>query len=312
MSSHIMARRRKAREEIRGLKKGYYHLSTDGWKDGFLFHTPAQFAFGMIVIGLLTLTTGIAIYSFSLMPNHVHILVSGTGAACLKAFDYLRSKLSERLKKDGYPSLPDDYWFKLTPIDNEEQMQNNFIYVDRNAYEQLLCVPTAYPWSSSYLHHSLLGKMIKGRRADTFSKRELEELTGSRIAIPPHWEFHSDLGLLPSSFVDNSLFIRLFPNPKDYESRLVKDYEAFVKVGKALDETPVFSENEVRDIVDRLVLDLFPGRKVRQLSNDEKGRLTTVLMKNYNLTAPVIAGALDVSEHIVNQWFRAKDYGKQR
>ena len=312
MSSHIMARRRKAREEIRGLKKGYYHLSTDGWKDGFLFHTPAQFAFGMIVIGLLTLTTGIAIYSFSLMPNHVHILVSGTGAACLKAFDYLRSKLSERLKKDGYPPLPDDYWFKLTPIDNEEQMQNNFIYVDRNAYEQLLCVPTAYPWSSSYLHHSLLGKMIKGRRADTFSKRELEELTGSRIAIPPHWEFHPDLGLLPSSFVDNSLFIRLFPNPKDYESRLVKDYEAFVKVGKALDETPDFSENEVRDIVDRLVLDLFPGRKVRQLSNDEKGRLTTVLMKNYNLTAPVIAGALDVSEHIVNQWFRAKDYGKQR
>ena len=154
--------------------------------------------------------------------------------------------------------------------------------------------------------------MIKGRRADTFSKRELEELTGSRIAIPPHWEFYSDLGLLPSSFVDNSLFIRLFPNPKDYESRLVKDYEAFVKVGKALDETPVFSENEVRDIVDRLVLDLFQGRKVRQLSNDEKGRLTTVLMKNYNLTAPVIAGALDVSEHIVNQWFRAKDYGKQR
>ena len=104
----------------------------------------------------------------------------------------------------------------------------------------------------------------------------------------------------------------MFPNPKDYESRLVKDYEAFVKVGKALDETPVFSENEVRDIVDRLVLDLFQGRKVRQLSNDEKGRLTTVLMKNYNLNAPVIAGALDVSEHIVNQWFRAKDYGKQR
>jgi hypothetical protein len=305
-------RRRKERDTIRNLKKGYYHLSTDGWKDGFLFHTREQYAYGMIVIGLLTLHADIIIYSFSLMPNHVHIILSGNGGACLKAFDYLRNKLSTRLKLDGYATLPDDYWFKLTPVDEPEQMKNNFIYVDRNAYERLICIPAGYPWSSSYLHFSLIGKMIRGHRADSFSKRELERMTGSRTNIPPHWEFHATHGLLPSSFIDNSLFFRLFNNPKDYESRLVKDYEAYVKVGKALDEPPEFSKIEINDIVERLVLDLYPGRKLRQLSNDQKGRLAILLMKNYNLKSFDIASAINVSEHIVGQWLRAKDYGNQK
>lgn len=307
-----MARRRKERQEISNLKKGYYHLSTDGWKEGYLFHTKEQYAYAMTVIGLLVLQFDIVIYSFSLMPNHIHILLSGNGEACLKAFDYLRNKLSARLQKDGYPPIPDDYWFKLTPVEDQEQMKNNFIYVDRNAYELQICVPTGYAWSSSYLHYSQLGAIIKGRRADTFSKRELETLTGSRTAIPPHWEFHPTLGLLPSSFIDNKLFLRLFNNPKDYESRLVKDYEAFVKIGKLLDETPQFSEGEINDIVEQLVLNLYPGRRIKQLSNDEKGRLSIILMKNYAFTAETIASALKVSEHIVNQWLRAKDYGKIR
>lgn len=270
-----MARRRKERQEISNLKKGYYHLSTDGWKEGYLFHTKEQYAYAMTVIGLLVLQFDIVIYSFSLMPNHIHILLSGNGQACLKAFDYLRNKLSARLQKDGYPPIPDDYWFKLTPVEDQEQMKNNFIYVDRNAYE-------------------------------------LETLTGSRTAIPPHWEFHPTLGLLPSSFIDNKLFFRLFNNPKDYESHLVKDYEAFVKIGKLLDETPQFSEGEINDIVEQLVLNLYPGRRLKQLSNDEKGRLSIILMKNYAFTAETIASALKVSEHIVNQWLRAKDHGKIR
>ena len=305
-------RRRKERQDIRNLKKGYYHLSTDGWKDGLLFHTKEQYAFGMIIIGLLTLWTGITVYSFTLMPNHVHILLSGNGEACLKAFDYLRNKLSARLVKDGYPPLPEDYWFKLKPVEDPEQMKIDFLYVDRNPYELLLCVPSGYLWSSSYLHYSQLGTMIKGRRADTISKRELEEMTGSRITIPPHWEFHPILGLLPTSFIDNNLFLRLFNNPKDYETRLVKDYEAFVKVSKTLGETPLFSENEVNDIVNQLLLGIFSGRQLKQLSNDEKGRLAIILMKNYDMMAGTIATALNVSVHIVNQWFRAKDYGKQR
>lgn len=307
-----MARNRTERDRIHSLKKGYYHLSTDGWREGFLFHNTDQYAYGMTVTGLLTLLFDIAIYDFTLMPNHVHLLLSGTGSSCLAAFDYLKQKVSARLSKDGYPPLPNDYWFKLSPVDNREQMKNNFIYLDRNAYELQQFIPSGYPWSTGYLHYSAVNDMISGTPASAFSKRKLEEMTGSRIPIPNHWQFHPKYGLLPSSFVDNSLFLRLFKGPKEYESRLVKDYEAFVKVSRSLNETPNFTTFEVKEIVDQLRQNFYSGRQLRQLSNEEKGRLVTLLSKEYDLPADVISSATDLSEHMVLQLLRAKDFGKQR
>ena len=277
-----------------------------------MFHNQQQYSFGMVVMGLLTLLFDITIYDFSLMPNHVHLLLSGTGASCLAAFDYLRQKISARLRKDGYPPLPEDYWFKLVAVEDPEQMKNNFIYIDRNAYEIQQCIPSGYPWGAGYLHFSLMSDLISGMPASAFSKRKLEEMTGSRISIPAHWQFHPRYGLLPSSFVDNRLFLRLFQGPKDYESRLVKDYEAFVKIGRTLDEVPDFAPNELKDIVELQLQNLFPGRRLRQLSNEEKGRLATILSKEYDLTAEVIASSLGLSGHIVQQLLRAKDFGKRR
>ena len=307
-----MIRKRKERGEYRQWKNGYYHLSTDGWKEGRLFHTASQYAYGMIVMGLLTLLFDVKVYAFSLMPNHVHIVLSGTGAACLDVFDYLRHKLSARLVKDGHPPIPDNYWFKLVPIEDEKQMKKVIIYVDRNAYENQISVPSGYPWSTGPLHFSLLGTMMKGQPANTFSKRKLNEMTGTDKPIPPHWEFHPQLGLLPSSFVDNRLFLKLFDGPKEYESRLVKDYEAFVQVARSLDEALDYSKEDYAIIVNQLLQERFSGRGLWQLSNDEKGKLAVDMMKRYDMSSTQISQALNLSEYLVRQFLRAKDYGNQR
>ena len=307
-----MPRRRKEREEYRRWKKGYYHMSTDGWEDGLLFPTTSHYAYGTIVLGLITLLFDVKIHSFSLMPNHVHLILSGTGAACLDTFDYLRQKLSARLVKDGYPPVPEDYWFKLVPVEDEQQMKKVFIYVDRNAYEKQVSVPCGYPWSAGPLHHSFMGMVLQGQRADTFSKRQLIEITGTVKPIPSHWELHPQFGLLPRSFVDNRLFLRLFKSPKEYESRLVKDYEAFVQIAQSLGETLDYSEEDYAIIVHQLLLGQFSGRGLRELTNEEKGNLVVMLMKRYAMSAEQISQALNMSVHLVRQFLRAKDYGHQR
>lgn len=307
-----MKRRRTQREYIRNMKKGYYHMSTDGWQEGLLFHTTAQFAYGMILMGLLTLFFDVRIYSLTLMPNHIHLLLSGTGSTCLGAFDYIKKKLSARLVKDGYPPLPDDYWFKLVPVETPEQMMNNYIYIDRNAYEKGICLPCCYPWCSTYLQHSALGPMITGRRAQTMTARELERLTGTRHPIPGHWQFHPVLGLLPSSFVDDRLFKKLFKTPKDYGVRLMKDYEAFAKVSKSLGETMEYGIDEARDLLMQLIHGHYSGRQLNLLTNEEKGQLAIMLVTKYNMSRNMSAHVLGMSEHIVNQFLRAKDYGNQR
>lgn len=303
---------RRERTEYQSYKSGYYHLVTNGWHKGKLFHNAAQFAYGMIIMGLLTLRFGVVIYAFTLMDNHIHIILSGTGEECVKAFDYLRKKISARLVKDGYSPLPADYGFKLVPIENEEQMRSLFIYVARNAYERQLCIPGGYPWGSDYMHYSLFKVYLTGVPASSLSKRELERLTCSDISIPNYWQFHPELGLLPTSFVNESLFNRLFNGPKDYECRLVKDYESFVQIAESVGESTEFSEGEINEIVYGLVHDMYPGKRLSQLSGDEKGRIVVQLNLRYRLTATQCAFALRIPERIAAQFLRSKDYGKPK
>ncbi len=299
------------RDEYKHLPKGYYHLATDGKWDGAIFHHREQYAYGMILMGLVTLWFPVEIYSFTLMNNHIHIIFSGTGDACMDVFHYLVRKLNIRLRKDGFPELPPDYGCKLVPIESREQLKNIFIYLDRNPYEKQYCVPAGYPWGTTLIHHSRFKNLFTWTKASSLSKRELERITGTRTTIPADWEFNPVLGLNPDSFVRNDKFMELFPTPKAYECRLVKDYEAIVEVADALDEEISFSADEVEGVISALLRKHFSGRELRQLNHDEKGRMAVLLSQNYHIAVPQIAQALHLQEYVVKQFLNAKDYGKR-
>ena len=301
---------RKKREEYRKMGKGYYHLVTDGWKEGNIFNNVAQFAYGMILIGLITLKYSIVIYDFTLMPNHIHIVLSGTGDDAVKAFLYLKRKLNMRLLEDGFRPLPEDYGFKLIPIENERQMRDLIIYIDRNHYEKMLSVPGGYPWGSAYLHYSLFANLLSGKRVEDFGAKELEAVIRSRMKLPNHWEIHPVFGLLPKSFVKTRLIKKLFRGPKDYTTKLVKDYESFVSIARDCGEEIEFDNNELNDIVSIILQREFKGKSIAQLDNDEMARLTVKLSKQYDIHAQTISDCLGVSLHLVNQFLRSKDYGK--
>ena len=150
------------------------------------------------------------------------------------------------------------------------------------------------------------------KKAGEMSKRELERLTGSRIPIPSNWEFHPVLGLNPACFVRNDKFLKLFPTPKAYQSRLTKDYESLVQVADSLGEEVAFSPEEIEGILNKMLRLHFSGRGVRHLNNEEKARLSVILSQNYHLSAGQIAGTLGLQEYLVKQFLNSKDYGKRK
>ena len=303
---------RKAREEYRTLGKGYYHFCTDGWKEGNIFNTVAQYAYGMVLIGLISLKYSIIIYDFTLMPNHIHIIMSGTGETALEAFGYLKRKLNKMLEADGYKTLPEEYSFKLEPVKDKDQMRSLILYIARNHYEKQFAVPGGWPWCSTYLHFSILGSLLEGTKAKDMSARELMRWTGTRADIPGHWQFHPVLGLLPASFVDHRLVRKLFKGPKDYQTRLVKEYESFVNISRSVEEEIEFDRREVNDIVGSVLRTEFEGKPLSGLDGIDKGRLCVVLTDKYGLPPESIADALGISAYLVNQFLRAKDFRKYK
>ena len=92
-----MNERMKRRAKYRTWKKGYYHLCTDG-KTGILCHDDAEYANLVNVIAVLP----------------------------------LKYRASRRLREDGHKPLPRDYDFKLIPVEDEDQMRRNIVYIARN------------------------------------------------------------------------------------------------------------------------------------------------------------------------------------
>lgn len=303
-----MDKRQKRRAEYKSWRKGYYHLSTDGRK-GTICHNEAEYVYVVNTISLLDLLFPVKVHSYEVMKSHLHLLLSGRGADCVAVFDYVKRKINRRLVEDGYPPLPEDYDFKLVPVVDEEQMRNNAVYIARNASEVLNIRPGGYLFGSSLSFHSDIPRLFESVRAGDLSKRRLEKLFHSHESIPPDRLIHPGLGMaLPQSFVDTGVLYKVFPMAKDYETRLVKDYEAFVEIADQIGEEIVFSVEEAKDIVKQELM--AEGRKLSDLSNDERCSLAVRLNKKYRLGALPLSQAFFIPAHVISQALTSKKYNK--
>ena len=298
---------RKEREEYRALEKGYFHFCTDGLKDDNIFNNAAQFAFGMILMGLISILFPIRIYAFTLMPNHIHIIFSGTGASCLQAFDYMKRKLSARLKRDGFPPLPDDYWFKLTTISSPEQMKQEIIYVLRNPLEKGVAIVGGYLWSSGWLYYSGISNLVDTAVVRKPTTRQLRKLLGGDESVPDDWRFHPYLGLHPACFVDTSLVLKLFPEAKDLQTALVKDYEVYFQIASRLGEICEFSKAEQESIVAQTLQKRFNGRTLNSLPEEDKGKLAVILGREFGFTSYQISTSIFMKEKVARQLLASKE-----
>lgn len=243
-----MDKRQKRRAEYKTWKKGYYHLCTDG-KKGIICHTEAEYVYLVNTISLLNLLFPVTVHVYEVMRSHLHLLISGRGAVCVAAFDYIRRRINKRLREDGYPPLPADYDFRLIPIEDENQMRNNAIYIARNASQVMNLRPGSYLFGSTMVLYADVSRLFETVRAGDLSVRTLRKMFNTMLPIPPDRPIHPGLGMaLPQGFVDMGVLYKIFPSATEFETRLVKDYEAFVEIADKVGEEIVFTVEEARII----------------------------------------------------------------
>lgn len=293
------------RETYRSWGKGYFHFCTDGLSGRDIFTDASEYASGNILLGLISVKFDIKIYAYSLMPNHIHLALSGTGADCVQAFDYLKRKLSAMMKRSGREPLPEDYGFNLEPVDTPDKMKTEIIYILRNALEKGLGMVGSYLWDSGWMYYS------KGWSAllccnFKLSQRELTRRIGGVEEIPESWQFHPYLGLNPYSFVDTSLVHQLFPSPKDLQTALVKDFEVQFQIARRLGELTSFNKAEMEYILTQILDKRFDGRSLKMLSDDEKAKLAIILHRELGLNSFQISTTIYIKEIVIRQLLSSK------
>ena len=304
-----MSNSRAAKEKYRTWGKGYYHLCTDRLEGRLLFNNDTEYRKGMATVALAHLKFNVKILTFELMPNHVHIVLYGTGEQSIRVASFLKRRFTEHLVADGFPPLPDNIGFKLTPIPDKDALKNQIVYSSRNPYEKNYCVPGGNKWGAGYLFFNEAGKMIRGKKVCELKLKDIREISSSREEIPDNWEVHPELGILPRNFVLVGKVEGLFGTPKEYLTRLVKDYETMVKIAADLGESIDYSEEEIRDIVSSELRNMYPGRMFKSLSGEEKLQAAVSMNSRLALAPAQLASALFISELSISQAIRSKDYG---
>ena len=303
-----MDKRQKRRAEYKTWKKGYYHLCTDG-KKSIICHDEEEYVYLVNTISLLDLLFPVKVHVYEVMRSHLHLLLSGRGADCVAVFDYVKRRINKRLREDGHPPLPDDYDFRLIPVEDEDQMRKNAIYIARNASQVKNVRPGSYLFGSSLSFHSEISRLFETVRAGDLPIRMLRKMFNTLMPIPPERPIHPGLGMaLPQGFVDTGVLYKLFPTATEYETRLVKDYEAFVEIAGKVGEDITFTVEEARDIVDMELMKT--GRLLSSLSPDDKCQLAVELNGKYRLDALTLSRVLFIPVRVISQAFRFKRYGK--
>lgn len=287
-----MTKRQKRYAQYKTYPHGWYHLVTD--KTKWLFHTPEEFVFGMNTIALCALLYPVRIVRFELMGNHIHIVLEGTGAACLKVFFYIRKRLGVDLD------------FQLIPIEDKAQLMNTLLYVDRNPYEtDLNVLPGGYPWGTGGLGFRL--QPPGGVRADTLSKAYLRRILRSDVEIPGDFRVDTELGMvLPASFVDTAFFEQVFGTASFYLTRFVKSLEAFLHLADQVGEDLPISPAEVDSLIEDQLRENYGGNRFRYLRAWEKEKLVQTLANQYRIPPATLAERLDLPVYLVGQMIRSK------
>ena len=287
-----MTERQKRYAKYKKYPHGWYHLVTD--KSKWLFHTPEEFVYGMNTIALCVLLYLVRIVRFELMGNHIHIVLQGTGAACLKVFFYIRKRLGVDLD------------FQLLPIKDDDHLATVILYVDRNPYEtDLNVLPGGYPWGTGCLGFRIRPR--RGVRADTLPKAYLRRILRSDVAIPGDFLVDTDLGMiLPESYVDTALFERLFGTASFYLTRFVKMLESFLHAADECGEEVTFSTAEVDSLIEEQLQRNYEGKRFRYLQRWEKEKLVQTLANRYRIPPATLADRLDLPVYLVGQMIRSK------
>lgn len=303
---------RTTREQYNDMPLGCYHLCFERLEGRNIFTCDQDYRMGMAGVALSTIKYGVDVFAFELMPNHLHDILRGTGAQCMQVFSFMKRRLSEQMIKNGLPPLPESYGCKLTPILDENSLKDQILYTARNPYEKDFCAPGGHLWGSSYLYFNQFANIIRGEKVSSLSQAKVRALTGSKELLPPDWEIHPILGVLPRCFVKAKEVMRLFGSAKEFHTRLVKEYETAVKIARELDEEVLFSTNEIRDIANTELRNAYPGRLFKSLSKEEKCRVAVSLNDRLGLTPLQLSQAMYMSELTISQAIRSKDYGIKR
>ena len=180
-----------------------WHLCTPGHLTEILFTCTRDFSYGMLLMGIAAdRFPTVHIFTFELMSNHVHIILSGTDKCCKDFFTFFKKRLKRFFTSTGRDVDLSQFEAELIPIQDLNAMRNEIVYVNRNGYLTSSDYTFfSYPWGAGAYFFNSFYKLFRGMKFNSLGTRLRRELLHSRdldvsdklIFIPLSWNNNGEL-----------------------------------------------------------------------------------------------------------------------
>ena len=271
---------------------GFYHVCTDGTVLPWMFKDEQDFIAGINRIGICKIISGVLVWAYTLMDNHVHFLLNGSLLQCKKFIDrykfitgmWISRKYNEPQPLKGLPT-------SIIPLKTDEDIRNTIAYIDRNSivagFDGL---PYDYPWSSAkLLFRKGNREYTSGYKISDFSKNALRDPLKTRVTLPENWTFDAHGMLNPSCFTEWEKVEQLFVSPIRHMYYINKKIEGEIDLTLSQGHKTFIPDKDLRPITEKLSTEKFGVSDIRKLPIKSRISLARTLRREYASTPKQIA-----------------------
>ena len=270
-----------------------------------LFRDEEDYIYGINTLALILLQFPVvAVYAFTLMSNHIHLLLGGPKEQGEAFYDAVMHRLSIWLKmKYGLsgvvPYGPGNR--EVVAVKGLDHFVIEVLYLLRNPFKAKICYPGDYPWSSVGMYFSKRG-LQAGRKASSFAVRELRRVLKTNIRVPGNWEI-TESGMIIPHFVNWTVVEKAFENDEStFLKRLMEPVEARHNQLSGLPMELKFSDQEIAARIQAICQNELNIKDHRQLPTKELLRLCRTLSIRFGTSAEQLQRVLGVDKRLLEDW----------
>jgi REP element-mobilizing transposase RayT len=283
----------------------FWHLYTPGNLTSIIFSGEEDFIFAMNLIAQTAVRyPEIKIYTFEIMNNHLHLILSGAEAVCHLMFNMIKERLGRYLRnKNRYINLS-KFDCSLIRITDLKMLRNEIVYVNRNGYvARHDCTPYTYPWGAGIAIFNPTVRLISSTRYSELTVRQKRDICKSKdIDLPGELMVYGNV-ILPSSYCVLKKTELLFRDPHHYFSLLSKNWEAYSETAKRLGDKITITDEEMYGAVSALSAKEFGNKNPRLLAADTKIELARRMKTEYNASPKQIRNILKLDQSVIEELF---------
>ncbi len=277
---------------MQGSKINIYHVCTKGLVKGLWFYDEQDFVSGMNAVPVCAVMTGVEVWCFCLMDNHVHFILKGAEEDCIRFIrEYKRLRSRQMgLKYEGKRSIVGAD-ISVSIIGDIDYLRKAIAYVLRNPMEAGVSVlPDGYRWSSAGIYYSGWRSMSGDYcRLGDLSVRKKRMLLNTRVHLPDSYLIGNEGIVFPGSYVNVRAVESVYTSPRQMLFYLSSTNDMEIELQNGILKKTRYSDSELRASLDNVCVDKFRGRDYSSLRIEDRYMVAKELRKRYSAGTKQIA-----------------------